>query len=96
MTSENPLECWRAENNVSVVTVAKLLCVSRKTWYQWIGGCALPQEAQAKKIEAVTGVTRLALLGWAQEQVLPPSLRDTSPKPQVKNGRGEDKSAVPA
>lgn len=68
MTSKNPLESWRVENGLSVMTVSKRLCVSRKTWYQWIGGGALPQDGAATRIQAATGVTRSQLMAWKEAQ----------------------------
>jgi hypothetical protein len=69
VTSKNPLECWRVENSLSVIAVSRLLFVSRKTWYEWIGGRSIPSDRTATLILAQTGVTRSQLMAWKEAQV---------------------------
>jgi transcriptional regulator with XRE-family HTH domain len=67
MSSQNPLEVWRIERNLTKTEAAAQLGVATQYYHEWIKGRHLPNAAKAEKIKAVTGVSRADLLAWADK-----------------------------
>jgi transcriptional regulator with XRE-family HTH domain len=68
MSSRNPLEAWRIENNLPKHEAAKRLNVSLGHYYEWAAGRSIPSERRAAAVFIVTGVTRSALVAWQEAQ----------------------------
>jgi hypothetical protein len=68
MASVNPLEAWRRHTDLTAAGAARALNVSRKQWYEWVAGTALPTPSRSELILRETGVSRSALLQWQEGQ----------------------------
>jgi hypothetical protein len=56
----------------SIIDKAKVLGISRQTWYVWQSGATRPNLAKARQLERITGYSVAEIRGVEEPQVAPP------------------------